>query len=248
MENQVFKELQEIKEILAKMLGTKDLPADQRFSIEAIDKVAKEFQKMAIERGQWLESSDVSKVIKSAPWNCGQLLVEKLEFKDYFKRGHTLYFNKKSLIELGKELKERNINLSDYKELLDDQDKFEKLVKSVELSKGPKKHFKIPENLRDIHIKPYTVAKEPILKEIDGLMEEYKKFDLSEYIHLYDNKTNAYFKYDYSLERYLKPELKKYCKDWSFKFNYANKALKRIDEINAEKEKSPGESEKIKTD
>jgi len=180
----------------------------------------------------------VSKVIKSAPYNCGQLLVEKFEFKNYFKRGYTLYFNKKALIELGKELKQRNINLSDYKELLDDQAKFEKLVKIVELHKGPKKHFKIPENLRDIHIKPYTVAREPILKEIDELMEEYEKFDLSEYIHLYENKTNAYFKYEYSLERYLKPELKKYCKDWSFKFNYANRALKRLEEIKTENEKS----------
>jgi len=238
MENKVIKELQEIKQILARMLGTIDLPANQRFSSEAIDKVAKEFQKMTAERGEWLEASDVSKVIKSAPYNCGQLLVEKFEFKNYFKRGYTLYFNKKALIELGKELKQRNINLSDYKELLDDQAKFEKLVKSVDLHKGPKKHFKIPENLRDIHIKPYTVAREPILKEIDELMEEYEKFDLSEYIHLYENKTNAYFKYEYSLERYLKPELKKYCKDWSFKFNYANRALKRLEEIKTENEKS----------
>lgn len=238
MENQIVEELQELKQILARMLGTIDLPANQRFSIEAIDQVAKEFQKMAIQRGEWLESSDVSKVIRSAPYNCGQLLVEKFEFKNYFKRGRTLYFNRKALIELGKELKQRNINLSDYIELLDDQAKFEKLVKSVEMSKGPKKYFKIPENLRDIHIKPYTVAREPILKEIDELMEEYEKFDLSEYIHLYENKTNAYFKYEYSLERYLKPELKKYCKDWSFKFNYANRALKRLEEIKTENEKS----------
>jgi hypothetical protein len=48
-------------------------------------------------------------------------------------------------------------------------------------------------------------------------VEEYKKFDLSEYIDLYDGKTHALFKYDYSFDRYLKPELKKFCKDWSFK-------------------------------
>ncbi len=57
MENQVIKELQEIKQILARMLGTIDLPANQRFSSEAIDKVAKEFQKMTAERGEWLEAS-----------------------------------------------------------------------------------------------------------------------------------------------------------------------------------------------
>ena len=65
-------------------------------------------------------------------------------------------------------------------------------------------------------------------------MEEYKKFDLSEYIDLYEGKTHALFKYDYSFDRYLKPELKKFCKDWSFKFNYANTALRRILELKAE--------------
>ena len=67
-------------------------------------------------------------------------------------------------------------------------------------------------------------------------MEEYKKFDLSEYIELYSGKTHAYFRYTYSFDRYVKPELKKYCKDWEFKFNYANTALKAILEIKKENE------------
>jgi hypothetical protein len=68
-------------------------------------------------------------------------------------------------------------------------------------------------------------------------MEEYEKFDLSEYISLYDGKTYAMFKYEYVFDRYLDPKLKKYCKDWSFKFNYANKALNKIIKINSEKKK-----------
>lgn len=62
-------------------------------------------------------------------------------------------------------------------------------------------------------------------------MEEYKKFNLSEYIDLFERKTYASFKYDYQLDRYLKPELKKYCKDWCFKFNYAQSAMKRLKEL-----------------
>jgi len=65
-------------------------------------------------------------------------------------------------------------------------------------------------------------------------MEVYKKFDLYEYIDLYEGNTHALFKYNYSFDRYLKPELKKFCKDWSFKFNYANTALKRILELKQE--------------
>ncbi len=35
----------------------------------------------------------------------------------------------------------------------------------------------------------------------------------------------------YHFDRYLEPKLKKYCKDWCFKFNYANDALKKIMEL-----------------
>ncbi|TSA28081.1 MAG: hypothetical protein D4R67_04760 [Bacteroidetes bacterium] len=65
-------------------------------------------------------------------------------------------------------------------------------------------------------------------------MAEFKKFDLSEYIDLYKQKTYALFKYDYSFDRYVKPEVKKFCKDWCFKFNFANNALKKILELKAE--------------
>ena len=120
---------------------------------------------------------------------------------------------------------------------MNDQEKFQKLVNSILLPKGTKtkKHFKIPENLRDIQSKPYSAPTEELVrKEIETLLEEYKKFDLSEYVDLYDRKTYGMFKFDYSFDRYLKPEVKKYCKAWCFKFNYANHALKKILEIKAE--------------
>jgi len=236
MEDQILKEIKAIRHLLSEMLGTADLPAKEKFSKEAVAKVAIEFRKMAIARGEWLSSDDIDKVIKNAPWRAGKVIMEKFGFTNCFKQGHTWYFNKKDLIELNKELKERNINLKQYIELLEDQAKFEKLVNSINLPKKSKtrKHFKIPEGLRDITSKPYTVAEEPISKEIETLLEDYKKFDLSEYIDLYEKKTYAMFKYDYHLDRYLKPELKKYCRDWCFKYNYANDAFKRIKEIKAQ--------------
>jgi len=151
------------------------------------------------------------------------------------------YFNRKDLIELDKELKKRNINLDKYCELLDDKEKFRKYVNGILLQKEKKtrKHFKIPEGLRDIFSKPYSTPTEELVRnEITTLMEEYQKFDLSEYIDLFEEKTYAMFKYDYSFDRYLKPELKKYCKDWCFKFNYANNALKRILELKSSESNS----------
>jgi len=92
-----------------------------------------------------------------------------------------------------------------------------------------RKHYNIPEELKDIAIKPYSPPSEELVKkEIETYMEEFIKFDLSEYVTLYQRKTYGSFKYDYTFDRYLKPELKKYCRDWCFKFNYANDALKKI--------------------
>jgi Ca2+-binding EF-hand superfamily protein len=237
MEDKVFTEIKQIRKLLSELVGTTDLPVAQKFSKEAITKAAKEFRKLSIARGQWIPSDEIRSIIKHADWNSGKIILEKFEFTNYFKRGSTYYFNRKDLIELNKELKKRNINLKKYGELINDKDKFQKYVNSILIAKGSKtrKHFKIPESLRDIFSKPYSAPTEELVrKEIETLKEEYKKFDLSEYIDLYEGKTHALFKYDYSFDRYLKPELKKFCKDWSFKFNYANTALRRILELKEE--------------
>lgn len=242
MEDRVLTELKQIRKVLSDLVGTTDLPAKQKFSREAISKAASEFRKLSIERGEWIESYDINKIIKHAHWTSAHVIIEKFEFTNYFKRRNTLYFNKKDLIELNKELKKRNINLEKYGELLNDKDKFRKYIQAIVLPKGKKtrNHFKIPEGLRDIFSKPYSAPTEELVrKEIETLMEEYKKFDLSEYIDLFEKKTHALFKYNYSFDRYLKPELKKFCKDWSFKFNYANTALKRILELKEEISTSP---------
>ena len=55
-------------------------------------------------------------------------------------------------------------------------------------------------------------------------------------IKLYEGKTYRMIKFDYSFDRYVMPEIKKYCRDWCFKFNYANNALKKILEIKKDNE------------
>ena len=235
MQDKILKEIKQIRLILAELVGTTELPATKRFSKEAIAKAAKEYKKLAIERGQWLSSHDIHKVIRNAPWDAGKIIIEKFGFTNYFKRGSTRYFNKKDLIALNTELKEKNINLKEYAELLEDQEKFKKKVESINNPKGSRKRFKIPEELRDINSKPYSPPSEEVVRnEIEQLMKESEKFDLSEYVSLYDRKTYAMFKYDYTFDRYLEPKLKKYCKDWCFKFNYANDALRKLLKLKAE--------------
>ena len=233
-EDRVLYELKRIRDLLSSLIGTTDLPKKEKFSSDAISKAAKEFRNLQIERGEWIESSDIRKVIKHADYTSGNILIEKFQFKNYFKRGRTHYFYKKDLIELDKELKKRKINLKKYDELLRDKEKFQKYIDSIKKISGPKarKKFAIPEGLDNIFSVPYSLPIEnQINDEIKGLLEEYNKFNLSEYVDLYERKTYAVFKFDYHLDRYLKPELKKYCKDWCFKFNYAHAALKRLEEL-----------------
>jgi len=118
-----------------------------------------------------------------------------------------------------------------------DKEKFQKYIDSISLPEGSKKkrRYKIPEGLENIFSEPYSPPNEGLVRnEVKFLMEEYVRFDMSEYVDLYDKKTHAMFKYIYYFDRYLDPEVKKHCKGWCEKFNYANAALKRIMELKRE--------------
>ncbi|MFC1734374.1 hypothetical protein ACFL6I_29060 [candidate division KSB1 bacterium] len=206
MEEKILQQIKQIRVLLSELVGTSDMPASEKFSKEAISKAAKEYRKLAIERGQWLPDHDIDKVIKNAPWRAGKIIIRKFGFTNYFKRGSTYYFNRKDLIALNKELKKKNINLKEYAELQEDQEKFQKYLDSI--STGKRKRFKIPEALKDINSKPYSPPLEELIKdEIKTMMEEFEKFNLSEYVSLYYSNTYAMFKYDYTFDRYLDPKL-----------------------------------------
>ena len=162
------------------------------------------------------------------------MLIEEFKFKNYLKRGSTYYFKKKDLIDLNIELKKRNINLKKYEELLQDKEKFQKYLDSISQPEGSKKRgrFQIPEGLENIFSLPYSPPNEELVRnEIKALLEEFEKFDMSEYVDLFERKTYAMFKFLYYWDRYLDPKIKKHCKGWCEKFNYANEALKKVLEL-----------------
>jgi len=230
-EDKILAELQQLRRLFTVLLGTEELPAKERFSRAAIAKAAKDYRKMQAERGEWISSGEVDDIIKHAPYNPAKMLIDEFQFKNYFKRGSTYYFKKKDLQDLNLELKERNINLKVYEELLRDNEKFQKYIVSVSQSKGIKKRrrFMIPEGLENIFSEPYSAPNEELIRnEITALWKEYEKFNLSEYVDLYYKKTYAVFKYIYHWDRYLDPKIKKHCKGWCEKFNYANTALNKI--------------------
>lgn len=233
METKILEELKHIKLILSKITGTQELPEKEKFSKEALDKAAKEYQDMMITRGEWVSNRELNDVSKIYEWNSGKFIIEKFGFNNYFERGKTLYFNKKDLLSLRNELKERKIDPKRYRELLEDKEKFEKSIAGVNMSKGKskKRNFEIPEGLEDIETKPYTIQEEIIKKDIEILKEEFRSKKLAEYIDLYSKGTYAMFKYQYEFDKYLDAGLKKDSKSWCSRFNYANMAMAKLKEI-----------------
>jgi hypothetical protein len=237
MESQILKEIRDVRNLLSKLIGTSEMPKRIQFSEKVMDKAAKEFKKLSSLRREWVKGYDISKIIRTAPYDSAKFIITKFRFNNYFKRGQTYYFNRKELIALNNELKIRSIHLGRYMELLKDQEKFNKYVESTLDMKGLKKRkrFYIPEGHKNIETSPYPPPSEDIVnKHIASLWEEFHENKLADYIDIYRDNTWAMFKFEYHFDRYLKPELKKRCKKWCDDFNYANHALKKIFELGVE--------------
>lgn len=226
METQVLKEIKEVRHLLSKIVGTSDLSPEQQFSEEVLDNAAKEFRQLTIKRGEWITEYEINKIIKNPPRYTKKFIIEKFGFSNYFKLGKTTYFNKKDIIALNNALKERNINLRKYDELLEDEDKFNKKVEDLERKMSDEQnHFIIPDDLKDIESEPFTLPSDKIIKDhIASLKEDFKKYNLSEYVDIFHD-THAMMKNQYYFNRYMDNEKKKRCKKWCEDFNYANKAL-----------------------
>ena len=237
MQKEILSEIKELRTALTQVLGISDLPPDQQFLKEALNKAAKEFQKLNIERGQWVADHSVGKYIKNAGYRAGAFIRQEFGFSNYFKRGQTYYYNKKDLISLGKELKERNVDLGRYMEFIEDRTKFKKYVsEAAQNNKGKLKNksYKLPADVNNITTSPPPMPEVNVIREdIKRLKEEFFQYKLSDYIDIYKDNY-AMTKFIYHFEKYLEPGLKRRCKKWCDDFNYANHAL---EEVTKKKEK-----------
>lgn len=237
MQKEILSEIKELRTALTQVLGISDLPPDQQFLKEALNKAAKEFQKLNIERGQWVADHSVGKYIKNAGYRAGAFIRQEFGFSNYFKQGQTYYYSKKDLISLGKELKERNVDLGRYMEFIEDRTKFKKYVsEAAQNNKGKLKNksYKLPADVNNITTSPPPMPGASVIREdIKRLKEEFFQYKLSDYIDIYKDNY-AMTKFIYHFEKYLEPGLKRRCKKWCDDFNYANHAL---EEVTKKKEK-----------
>src|SRR5688572_19055125 len=100
MEKEILFEIKQLRADISKLIGTSELQPKDQFSKEALDKAAKQFQKLSIERGEWIEEYNISRYIKNAHYRAGAFIRQEFGFSNYFKRGQTYYYNKKDLIAL----------------------------------------------------------------------------------------------------------------------------------------------------
>jgi len=231
MQNEILDEIKELKTILAKLVGTADQTVENRFSEEALNRAAKDFLKMSIERGEWVKDSEISRYLGPCPWNAGAFIRKEFEFGNWFKRGREYLYSKKDLITLGQELKARNIDLKRYKEFLEDKVAFDKKRPALVIPQKPilrAKSYKVPTNLKNITTSEIPKPDpELVRQDLTRLKQEFKASKLEAYIDIYKG-THAMLKHIYYYQKYLEPGLKRRCQKWCENFNYANDALKRI--------------------
>ena len=230
MEQQILDEIRMLRIAVSRLIGTSDYSTKKQFSKKALDIAALQFQKLSIERKEWVDNYDISKYIKNAPYDAGKFIIKEFSFNNYFVRGKKYFFNKKDLIDLAKELKSRNVDLKRYMEFVNDQVKFNKYTETAFLNTKGKKNpaFKLSSNVKNVNT---SRAKPPsadlVRKDIQQLEEEFKEHNLSDYIDIYRDHF-AMMKYIYHFEKYLEPGLKKRCVKWCKDFNYANNALQEV--------------------
>lgn len=231
MDDELLSEIRRLRNALTQVLGTSQLPEEEQFSVETLDRVAKEFQKFIIERGEWISDSDISKYIKNAGYRAGNFIREKFNFTNYFKYGRTYYYNKSDIISLGKALKERNVSLDRYIEFVESRDRFKKNLEDAKRNNKGKhkgKPFKLSSEVRNIQTSPAAIPDASVIRDdIKRLKGEFFKNKFGDYVDIYRN-TYAMLKHMYYFEKYLEPGLKRRCRKWCDDFNYANNALEMV--------------------
>lgn len=207
--------LNEIKDLLAKLIGTSDLPKEKQFSEKAIEKAAKEFKKLRRENNVWLKTHEIRDYIEYAPPEAGKFIREEFDFKNFYTKGPACFYLKSDIILLAEELKKRKIDLRAYMQMKEKEKKNDDY--SVVQKKNPKGSFKIPDNLSNIQARPERQKSlKKLMVKLNNLMAEYHRDGLSDYIEVADNL--ALPKSNYS-SRKVESDINEKVEKWWPKYN-----------------------------
>jgi len=228
-DNTVLREIQELKAILAIVIGTADRVGDERFSTEALNEAAKLYKKMSIERGDWVSENLLEDYLGPCSWNAGAFIRKEFAFTSWVKKGHEYKYSKKDLLALGQELKAHNIDLKRYQEFLDDKTAFDKRATLKTAAEKPKsKPYIFPKGVKNITTSEIpNPDPEVVRQDLAQLKQVFQDAKFEAYVDIYKG-THAMMKHIYMFQKYLEPGLKRRCQKWCEDFNYANHALELI--------------------
>lgn len=223
-QDEILSEVKALRKLMSKIIGTSDLPQTQQFSKAAIEKAAAQFQNLQIERREWVSQYDIDKVIRNFPYSGAKFLIEELKFQNYFRRGQRFYFNRNDLIALGKEFKERDLNLSRYLELKNDKAKFDAYIAKI-ISNPKKLPYVLAEDMKDVSTSnPPRPSLKLIREHLKVLKKDFTEHKMSEYIDVYRD-SYAMLKDYYRFRNYVDADLKKRITKWKDDFNTAHQLL-----------------------
>ncbi|MFD2871967.1 hypothetical protein ACFS5N_05775 [Mucilaginibacter ximonensis] len=220
MEKAVLAELKAIRAALATLAGTSDLPEGEQLNLVALEKAAKEFKKLSTLRKAWVEEYQLSSVFKDVRHGTGKFLREELGFTAYFTHGRGHFYNRKALLALARELKERKVNLARYMEYKTDRAKFEAKVKKAKLAV-----YVLADDMRNIETSvtpaPSKILVTDEIKRLEGEFDEFR-----EYVDAYEGF--AMMKSDYFFSKFRDAAFRARCKKWIESYNYAHEALRLL--------------------
>jgi hypothetical protein len=225
----ILQQIQELKGMLSIVIGTADRVGEDRFSTEALNDAAKLFQRMSIERGDWVSEKALEHYLGPCPWNAGAFIRKEFAFTSWVKKGREYRYSKKDLVALGQELKAHNIDLKRYQEFLEDKAAFDKRAAKTQVTTAAKsKAYHFPKGVKNITTTEIPRPDpEVVRQDIAQLKQAFKEAKLGAYIDIYKG-THAMLKHLYYFQKYLEPGLKRRCQKWCEDFNYANHALELI--------------------
>ena len=209
--NDILREIQDLKAILATVIGTADRVGEDRFSTEAVNEAAKLFKKMSIERGDWVDEDDLPKYLGPCPYNVGTFIRKEFAFTGWAKKGHKYLYSKKDLMALGQELKANNIALKRYYEFLDDKAAFDRKAARDSAAVTKSKPYAFPKGVKNITTTEIPKPDlEIVRQDLAQLKQAFKDGKFEAYIDIYKG-THAMMKHIYMFQKYLEPGFKRRC-------------------------------------
>jgi hypothetical protein len=64
MQKEIIKEIHELKQLIAKVIGLENESPDKKYSEESIADAQKLYLKMSIERGDWVKEGEIGRYIE----------------------------------------------------------------------------------------------------------------------------------------------------------------------------------------